>query len=383
MFNWPLNQDSLNIIDKLKIGLKILNPRFRFTQGNIVEQFEKRFAKKCNVNYSIFVSSGSSANTILAMYLKDNILQTGDKICFPSTTWITSISPFIREGFDPVFCDVSIDDFCINLDNLEDLLKKDNSIKCVFVTSLLGFYPDIDRLKSIEAKYNVLIMLDNCESSFSTYKNKNISSFFTSTTSTYFGHLLQSVEGGFILTNNIDIKNYSLMCRNHGMIRSLNNDKKINELKNPLVDEAFDFNLLGSNFRNSNLNAYIGLLNLDKAEKYNKIRKNLYETFNDKLDNDFIKPQFKKYDHVPFCLPIIPKCPSKKEKIKMFLKSQNIEFRPIISGNILRQRPFMKFGDYKSFKISEILNNNGLYIGLNPFIKESDILTVVNYINKI
>lgn len=383
MFNWPLNQDCLNIIDKIKIGAKILNPNFRFTQGDIVECFEKNIAEKCNVNHAVFVSSGSSANAVLAMYLKDNGFKAGDKICFPSTTWITSISPFIREGFEPVFCDVSPLDYCMNLDVLEAVLKRDNSIKCAFITSLLGFYPNIERLQEIQDKYKITIMLDNCESSFSTYKGRNISSFFTSTTSTYFGHLLQSVEGGFIFTNDDDINDYSKMCRNHGMIRSLNDKDKLDNLKNPLVDENFDFNILGSNFRNSNLNAYIGLLNLQKIDKHNQIRKNLYEIFDNALNDNFVKPEFRKGDHVPFCLPIVPKDKTKKDKIKSFLKLRNIEFRPIISGNILRQTPFKTFGDYKSFAVSEFLNDNGIYIGLNPFIEKSQISELINIINKI
>ena len=232
MFDWPLNRDCLNTIDKIKIGAKILNPKFRFTQGDIVEQFEKKVAQKCNADHAIFVSSGSSANTILAMYLKDNGFKGGDKICFPSTTWITSIAPFVREGFEPIFCDVSVNDYCMNLDVLESLLKNDSSIKCAFITSLLGFYPDIERLQEIQEKYRITIMLDNCESSFSTYKGRNISSFFTSTTSTYFGHLLQSVEGGFIFTNDDDINDYAKMCRNNGMTRSINNKVKLQVIKN-------------------------------------------------------------------------------------------------------------------------------------------------------
>jgi len=148
-YKWPLNVNNFTFLDKLKICSFILNPRNRWTQGDQVKSFEDKFSKFVEKKYSVFVSSGSTANTLLAMYLKDK----GDKkktVVFPSTTWITSISPFLREGFDPKFIDVTLQDLSMNLDHLEKYLSKSASdVACVFFTSLLGFVPDIDRIERI------------------------------------------------------------------------------------------------------------------------------------------------------------------------------------------------------------------------------------------
>lgn len=226
--------------------------------------------------------------------------------------------------------------------------------------------------------------MDNCENTFGSYENKNISSFFTSTTSTYFGHQLQSVEGGFVFTNDDEEKDYFLMARNHGMTRSLiNNDKYLN--KN--VDPKFDFYLLGNNFRNSDIHAYIGLLDFERIQEYIQNRRNLYSLFEESLDPDkyVIAKNFENRQPVAFCLPIIFK-EEDNAKVKLalqFCKNNKIETRPIISGNLLRQTCFEKFDKFTNFKNSEFIHQNGFYIGLHNKLFESQINLITNYLNDI
>jgi CDP-6-deoxy-D-xylo-4-hexulose-3-dehydrase len=133
-----------------------------------VSLFESKMAEYIDCKYAVFVSSGSTANTILAMYLKDKFYtKQKKKIIFPSTTWTTSIAPFLREGFEPLFIDVSLKDFAIDLDLLDATLEKERDfVSCVFITSLIGFVPDIHRLMQISKKHGVRIMMDNCENTF-------------------------------------------------------------------------------------------------------------------------------------------------------------------------------------------------------------------------
>jgi CDP-6-deoxy-D-xylo-4-hexulose-3-dehydrase len=241
-----------------------------------VALFEQKMAEYIGSKYAIFVSSGSSANTILAMYLKDQNFGK-NKMIFPSITWTTSVSPFIREGFEPIFIDINLQDFSIDLNLLESYLEKNsNEVACIFITSLIGFSPNIDEIKRISEKFNVRIMMDNCENTFGEFDNKNISSFFTSTTSTYFGHQIQSVEGGFIFTNCEKERDYFLMARNHGMTRSLKDSKNI---QNSNVDSQFDFYQLGNNFRNTDINAFIGLLDFKRLNKLKLKREKIFSLF--------------------------------------------------------------------------------------------------------
>lgn len=385
MRNWKLNESNFTILDRFKIAKFFIAKSNFWTMDKKVLEFENAMSDFVGSKYAVYVSSGSTANTALAYYLKDTVFTNQKNIVvFPSTTWITSVSPFLREGFEPKFIDISLKDLSMDLDELESFLEgNQQKIACVFISSLLGLCPDVKRLKSIQAKYKVKIMLDNCENTFSTYKNKNISSYFTSTTSTYFGHQIQSIEGGFVFTNSEKERDYFTMCRNHGLTRSLKNREKY---ENQLVDPKFDFNILGNNFRNTELNAYVGMLDLARVEIYKSKRFNLYHQFINSLQNTDTIASFdcsKEYVNYPFCIPLIFKDKNSKDKIQKYCDENSVESRPIISGNLLRQTCLKKKGNYKKFKNSEILNNNGFYVGLHNKIKENQINKLAKEINKL
>lgn len=376
---WKLNTNHFTFWDRLKICGFFLNKNNFWTYGKQVQQFEKKMAKFVGTKYALFVSSGSTANTLLAYYLND--VESRKKIIFPAVTWATSVTPFIKCGFEPVFVDVSLNRLSINLDQVEQLLKKDKEIGTLFITSLLGISPDIKRLKQIQSTYNVRIMLDNCESTYTKYNDKNISSYFTSTTSTYFGHVLQSVEGGFVFTN--DDKEYELfnMIRNHGMYRHLPTDRQ-DKYKNPSVDPLFDFYCIGNNFRNTDINAFIGQLDFNRVEEYEKHRRHCGNVFASSLDkNKFYQLDITNEDNL-FCLPIIAKNKETIQKIKDYCKKNNIEYRPIIGGNLLKQTAFKKYGRASKFKNADIINNNGVYVGLHYSVMDYQIYEFVNQINK-
>lgn len=383
MSAWKLNDSNFSFIDRLKIAKFIINPNNFWTMNKQVALFEKKMADYVQCKYAVFVSSGSTANTILAMYLKDKFYtEQKKKIIFPSTTWTTSISPFLREGFEPLFIDVSLDNFSIDLDLLDATLEKErDSVACVFITSLIGFVPDMHRLMSIAAKYKVKIMMDNCENTFGEFFFKNVSSFFTSSTSTYFGHQLQSVEGGFVFTNDHEEYEYFLMARNHGMTRSVKNPEKF---INKEVDSRFDFYFLGNNFRNTDINAFIGLLDFNRIKQLTDKRINLYNIFKQSLNKSSYLPSItNKYGHVPFCFPIFCDNPEKRNQAINFCDKNQIESRPIISGNLLKQTCYKKYDDYKKFKNSEYLHNNAFYVGLHSKVSRKNIVKLTDYLNNL
>lgn len=383
-YTWPLNVPQFTVLDKLKIAKFVLF-NDQWTMGKKVAEIEKKMAELVGSKYAVFVSSGSTANTLVAMMLKD-LYKRANTIIFPSTTWTTSVSPFLREGFTPKFIDVNLQDFSLDLDKVEEYLDKNaKTVSAIFITSLIGLVPDIERLQRISQKYDVLVLMDNCENSLGTYNDKNISSYFTSTTSTYFGHQLQSVEGGFVFTNSQQQYEYLLMARNHGMVRALPANRQ-SLYRNPDVDPKFDFNLLGNNFRNSDINAFIGLLDIDRAEEYSFKRQVLYAKFQIWVDN--AKYLFPKHSygrkHVPFCLPIIAHRSNSERytNARNLCENMGIETRPIISGNLLRQNCYKKFvNDPKEFANSEYLHKFGFYVGLHAKVDPEHVRTLGRLLN--
>lgn len=383
-YKWPLSIPQFSMLDKLKL-VRFLLSNDRWTQGELVNQFEQEMAEYVGVKHAVFTSSGSTANTLLAMYLQDKSAARQDTVVFPSTTWITSVSPFVREGFAPHFIDINKDDFSMDLKALDAYLKINHDrVACVFITSLIGFTPEIPLIRKIAQEYNVRIMMDNCENTLGQYWGKNVSSFFTSTTSTYFGHQLQSIEGGFVFTNSDEEHDYFLMARNHGMLRHLSEERAA-PYRNHDVNAFFDFHMLGNNFRNTNINAFLGSCDLKRADVYLQCRRAAYHLFRSVLQDYLILPHDSGYCcHAPFCLPFVlrPRFQSKLPKLLEYCKLHAIEYRPIISGNLLRQTCF-KHLDSREFNNSEYLHQHGFYIGLHGSTPIDDVSRLCRDIEKI
>jgi CDP-6-deoxy-D-xylo-4-hexulose-3-dehydrase len=386
---WPLNINNFSFLDKMKICNFILNSKNRWTQDSQVKLFEKKFAEYVGCKYSVFVSSGSTANDLIAQYYK-SISKDKNVVVLPSTTWQTSCSPWIKNGFSPYFIDISLKDFSIDKEKLYNFVKENyEKIACIFPTSLIGFCPDFDFYKKLEKDFNVKIAFDNCENTLGNFKNRNISSYFTSSTSTYFGHQVQSIEGGFIFTNSYEEYKFFLINRNHGMVRSLKAyNIETEDIENKNVDSLFDFYSLGNNYRNTDLNAFIGQLDFKRIPKYFYSRKKIYSYFKDKINKTkfFLPNDRENCDDCAFCLPIILKNNDKDSfiKAKDICNELGIEYRPIISGFLGYQTCYKSYfnldDDYKN---SIYLHNYGFYIGLYHGIKQKLIDNLIEKLNEI
>lgn len=387
--NWPLNINNFSFLDKIKICKFILNPKNRWTQDSQVKLFEKKFAEYVGCKYAVFVSSGSTANDLIAQYYK-SVSKDKNIVVLPSTTWQTSCSPWIKNGFSPHFIDISLRDFSIDKEKLYSFVQENHEkIACIFPTSLIGFCPDFDFYKKLEKDFAVKVAFDNCENTLGEFKNQNVSSYFTSSTSTYFGHQIQSIEGGFIFTNSEEEYKYFLINRNHGMVRSLKVygfDTK--DIENSKVDGLFDFYSFGNNYRNTDVNAFIGQLDFNRIPKYFKSRRETYSYFKSKLNSKkFFLPEDREgCDDCAFCLPIILKNNDKHSfnKAKEICIELGIEYRPIISGFLGYQtcyKPY--FNSDSEYENSIYLHNYGFYIGLYDGINRKSLDNLIKKLNEI
>lgn len=386
---WPLGRVNLSFWDRLKVAGFVMNPANQLTQGKKVEEFEKAMAKKIGCEYAIFVGNGSLANTLLAMYVKDHQDDPDrNEVILPALTWQTSCSPWIREGFKPVFLDINKIDWSLDYVKLDEYLKKNHKkVAAVFPTSLLGFSHNVTAYQALESLYpKVKVMFDNCENTFGRCITFNISSYFTSTTSTYVGHQISSVEGGFIFTNSAYENDYFRMARNHGMTRGLIPESQT-IYANKQIDPRFDFYCLGSNFRNTEINAMIGLSDMKRYDEYFAHRVKIYCKYLKMLRS--IDPDQKVFDidilpdpktswpsvHAPFCIPIICKDTTFKSDLKIKCFVRGIETRPIISGFLGNQTAYKKFfkNSRKKYENAKYLDDHGFYLGLHSGVSEKHI----------
>lgn len=386
-YTWPLAINTFGFLDRLRICKFFLTPSNRWTQDKYIREYEKRVAEFVGCKYAVAVSSGSTANQLIAQFVKDkqgDSFESRNQVIVNAVTWQTNVSPFVREGFVPVFLDVNLQDFCLDYDKLEKYLKKHrNSVSIVFPTSVLGFTPDMAKLKELQARYpDVYFAMDCCENFLSTYGlyENNICSFFTSSTSGYIAHQISNgQEFGFIFTNSEEEYQYFILSRAHGLVRNLlayGIDTK--SFLNNLVDPQFDFHTLSSNYRNTDIGAYLGLLDFEKIDSNIEHRKQIYNLFYELLDKEkyHLPPPNSWANNIAFCLPIIIKGENADDRIiavKDYLDSKLIERRSFVSGNMLRQLPYQQYGNYKKFKNAEYLNKCGMYIGLHKDINKQSV----------
>lgn len=383
---WPLMKNNITLGDRFSLAKFVLTSD-RFTNGKKVKKFENNWNEWLGSKYSLYVSSGSTANYLLLSAIKELYnLKDGDKVLVPSCTWVTNIGPVIQLGFTPIFCDININNFSFCEEDLEYIAKEHPNIKLIFVTHLIGFSANSERYKNLFP--NALILDDICESHGckSPDGSKRGSDSLGATFSFYFGHHISTIEGGMISTNNYDLYDLMKMKRSHGLARESTRYKEYVE-KYPDISDQFLFVTDGYNFRNHELCAVLGLSQLKRLDSYITIRNNNYSNFIKlvKMYSDkFIAPKY--YPTCSnFCFPLICKTKDTADRLKEIFNKSGIEHRPIISGNLLRQ-PFLK--NYGIITNKESLNvdfvhDNGIYLGNNQFVGDREISLLKSIFEKL
>jgi len=372
---------SDNDVDTL---VKFIRRTKRFTQFEMVKQFETEFAKWQGCKYCVFVNSGSSANFLLINALKElRKWNIGDEIIVPAVTWPTTITPIIQMGLKPVFVDINLNDLSFDYDKLSENIT--NKTRGIFVVHLLGFPANVDKIKEITKGKDIVLIEDCCESQGAEIDGNKVGNLTTAGTfSFYWGHHMTTVEGGMICTNDTDLYKLLLLKRSHGMARELPSNLHDN-YKEQYKDIDFNFLFLtdGFNFRNTELHALIGIAQLKKIDEYIKIRNRNYQQFVElcvKYNDSMII--FNGNGMSSFTLPFIFKEQNKKLAFENIIQNHGIESRPLIGGNLLRQPFLKKYYNKNQYKNSDFIHNNAFYIGNNQFVNEERIDYLEKLMNK-
>ena len=382
---WKLQENVYGKKD-LSIFSNYLKKSKKLTQGNKVQEFENKFSSWNQTKYSVFVNSGSSANLIMVHSAKDLFKWNyQDEIIVPSLTWPTTVTPVMQAGLKPVFVDCNLSDFSFDYKQLKE--KINNKTKGIFVTHILGFPANMQIIKSLIKGKNIILLEDCCESLGSKFKNTKVGNFgLAGSFSFYWGHHMTTIEGGMIVTNNENFYNMCILKRSHGFARDLPK-KYHNKLKKKYKNIDFNFLFLtdGFNLRSTNFNAFIGIHELKKLNKIIKIRNENYKFFIN-LITSFNKRLLIKFEDInnyisSFAFPLIF---TKKEYLKKFVKELirfKVEYRPVISGNLLLQ-PFLKKLTSEKLNNSNFIHNNGVYLGNNQFVDKKKLLLLKDILNK-
>ena len=386
----PLMSDNIDR-DDIDCLVEFLQqePIPRLTNGSKVVEFEEKWSEWLGVKHSVFVNSGTAANE-LTMLALGYMYPDGGKVILPPLTWISDINSVLFAGLDPAFVDINLKNLSFDLDKLERAIT--GRTKAIFLTHILGLNALSDRLLKICEDNNILLIEDVCESHGVTHNNVKVGSLgFASNFSFYFAHHMSTIEGGMISTNDDNFYQLCRSLRSHGMVREFTDDKLIEKYHNDHPDLNEDFIFIGPahNFRSTEINAVLGLCQLEKLDSNNKIRVNNFKYFVENLNSEKFYTDFEMDGQSNYAFIVIMKEADfeMRHLLETTLKHNGIEFRRGLSGggNQLRQ-PFFKnqikeHELYENFSNVEHVHNFSWYIGNYPTLEIEKIDNLLGILN--
>ncbi len=364
----PYSRQSISNSD-IKEVIKTLKSDF-LTTGPQILNFEKKICKYLNVRYAVCVNSATSALHISCIILG---LKKKDEFWTSANSFVASANCGVLCGAKLNLVDISLDDFNLSLDNLANKLKGKNKPKVVIPVHLAGYPCDLKKIKLLSKKYKFKILEDASHAFGTNYMNNKIGSCKYSDIAVFSFHpvkIFTSGEGGVLVTNNKNYYEKALMLRNHGITRD--KSKYLNKNNNSIYYEQ---QLLGYNYRLSDLHASLGLSQLKQINKFYKKRFIIKKRYDQKLKNlPFIFPKYKKntkFSNHLYILMINPlKTNKKRDNLIKFLKKKNIitsiHYIPI------HKQPYYQKNNFKSkeFSNSNFYYENAISLPMFPGLKK-------------
>lgn len=357
----------------------------RLSYGVFHQKLERMFAKEHEVKFSLFTNSGTSALQIALHALKSKFgWLDGDEVIIPAVTFVATANVVIACRMKPVFVDVESDSYNINPRLIEKAIT--SRTRCIIPVHLLGLPADMDPIMTIARKHQLKVIEDSCETMFARYKGRKVGSMGdVGCFSTYTAHFLVTGVGGFITTNDEElyIKMHSLM--NHGrdpIYLNIDDDNNVDpEHLKKIVAKRFSFVDIGYSYRCTELEASLGVAQLEEKEKILEGRKRSAEYLThrlEKLSDELQLPaMFADRDHVFMLYGLVLKNQPKNALVN-FLECRNIETRdlfPLVSQPIYKDL----FGSdlEEKFPVARFLNNHAFYIGCHQYLTQKDLDYIV------
>ncbi len=336
------------------------------TQGPKVKEFEKRMANFCNSKYGIAVSNGTSALDIAYKTLK---IKEGDEVILPALSYFSTASMITYQKAIPVFVDIKQNNFNLDPEQIQKAITK--KTKAIAFIDYGGNPSQLNEILNIGKKNNIKVLQDGAQSLGALYNGKPMgANTLISTMSFHMAKILSTVEGGMIFTNNEKLKNEIIMRRSHG-------EKKPGDYKH---------NILGYNARMTDLQAGIGLAQINKLKFFIKKRQKVaksYDNFFKNCKNITLPETNKNCKNAYFFYPILLKnrdVIARKLK-KIYGIDTRVAYRyPLYKQNLYKNKKakFIK----KSCPIAEKISSKILNLPIYPSLKYKEIKYIFDSIYK-
>jgi CDP-4-dehydro-6-deoxyglucose reductase, E1 len=328
-------------------------------------EFEEKIAKRFGKKYGVFVNSGSSA-CLLALAALD--LLKGCKIITPACTFSTTLAPIIQLGFRPVFVDVGLITYVPTVGDIIAMI--DDEVKAIMVPNLIGNKPDWKLLRHelyLMGREDIIVIEDSADTI--TYTEETD----VATTSFYASHVITAGgTGGMVMFNDKKHVDRALQYRDWGRMgdnSEIMDDRFNHSVDGIPYDHKFLYDVLGYNFKCSEMSAAFGLVQLERFKKFEDTRranierylKNLKDVIEITLPDDSIKPNWL----------AIPLQTERRLELLTFLENNNIQTRVTFAGNVTRHPVYREY--LQPFENSDIIMKNGFLLGAHHGMTISDV----------
>ena len=368
---------------------------FWLTTGRFSDQFEKEFSEWIGVKYAHLVNSGSSANLIAftaltAPELGDRQIKRGDEVITVACGFPTTVNPILQYGAVPVFVDVTIPQYNIDVEQLEKALSE--KTKAVMVAHTLGNPFNIKAVKEFCDKHNLWLVEDNCDALGTKYTIDGVTKFSGTwgdigTSSFYPPHHMTMGEGGCVYTNNPLLNRLILSYRDWGRACICPSGKdnfcghrfdgKFGELPQG-YDHKYTYNHFGYNLKVTDLQAAIGVEQLKKFPSFIERRRHNWDRLRNALtavEDKVILPvaaENSEPSWFGFLISVRPESGLNRNEIVKFIESKNVQTRLLFSGNIIRHPCFDQIRGSDLYRVagdltnSDFVVNNTFWVGVYP-----------------
>jgi len=360
---------------------------FWLTTGRFASQFEKEFAQFFGLRNTILVNSGSSANLVAlsaltSSQLGDKALKPGDEVITVAVGFPTTVNPILQNNLVPVFVDVNIPTYNVNVNQLEAALS--SKTRAIMLAHTLGNPFDLEVVIAFARQHNLWLVEDCCDAVGATYQGKNVGTFGDlATVSFYPAHHITMGEGGAVLTDNPKLKTLVESFRDWGRDcwcepgDDNTCGKRFNWQLGDLphgYDHKYTYSHIGYNLKATDMQAAVGVAQMQKLPAFIQARREnfsrLYAGLQD-LQEYFILPEATPRSQPSwfgFPIAVHPETPFTRNEIVRYLNDRKIATRLLFGGNLVRQPAYLNVPHrvVGMLENSDFVMNQAFWIGVYP-----------------